>query len=95
MDDRIHTIVKFLLDLFHEAKRRTNSLSMPKNRLLMQIYEGAPRIVFRLDLPVGFTVIDAPEFVFGEEGLRIERLAAAEFLHNAFDADIEMAGGPV
>ena len=47
-------------------------LSMPKNRLLIQVAKGALRIEFRLELPVVFTIVNTPELVFGEEGCRIE-----------------------
>jgi hypothetical protein len=68
---------------------------MPKNRLLIEVAEDTLRIEFRLELLVGFTVINAIKFVFGVERLRIERLAAAELLDDAFDTAVVMADLPV
>ena len=68
---------------------------MPKNRLLIQIAEGTLRIEFRLELSVGFTIVNTPEFVFREEGCRIERLAATKPIHDIFNTAIEMLRGLV
>ena len=68
---------------------------MSKNRLLIQTAEDALRIEFRLEFLVCNTVVNVPEFVFREEGCRIERLTATKQIHDAFDTVIEMPCGIV
>jgi len=41
--------------------------SMPENRLLIQILEGALGVEFGLEFFILNTVVDAPEFIFREE----------------------------
>ena len=62
---------------------------------MIEVDEGALRIECRFELLVGGAVVYAPEFLFGEKGGGIERFAAAELLHDAFDPAVKMSGGLV